>query len=82
MHINRTFSLKIETVEQLNRDVRPTLRSKFVERAIKDRLNPQEIDVTQLGDRRLMLILMNRNISEFTKKALATELGISAEAYL
>lgn len=58
------------------------MRSKFVDRAIQDRLNPVEIDVEQLGDRRLMLILLSREISEPTKRALALELGIDVEAYL
>jgi len=82
MHINRTFSLKLSTVETLNDKVRPKLRSKFVERAIQERLNPVEIDVEMLGDRRLMLILLSRGISEPTKRALALELGIDVEAYL
>jgi hypothetical protein len=82
MHINRTFSLKLATVETLNDKVRPKLRSKFVERAIQERLNPVEIDVEVLGDRRLMLILLSRGISEPTKRALALELGIDVEAYL
>jgi len=82
MHINRTFSLKLATVETLNETVRPKLRSKFVERAIQERLNPVEIDVEVLGDRRLMLILLSRGISEPTKRALALELGIDVEAYL
>lgn len=82
MHINRTFSLKLSTVENLNDSVRPKLRSKFVDRAIQDRLNPVEIDVEQLGNRRLMLILLSRDISEPTKRALALELGIDVEGYL
>jgi len=82
MHINRTFSLKLATVENLNDKVRPKLRSKFVDRAIEERLNPVEIDVELLGDRRLMLILLSRAISEPTKRALALELGIDVEAYL
>lgn len=82
MHANRTFSLDICTIQMLNDKVRPTMRSKFVDRAIQDRLNPIEIDVEQLGDRRLMLILLSRDISEPTKRALALELGIDVEAYL
>jgi len=54
----------------------------FVDRAIQDRLNPVEIDVEQLGNRRLMLILLSRDISDFAKKTLALELGIDVEAYL
>jgi len=82
MHINRTFSLKLATVERLNETVRPKLRSKFVDRAIQDRLNPSDIQVELLGDRRIMLILLSREISEPTKRALALELGIDVEAYL
>ncbi len=82
MHANRTFSLDICTIQMLNDKVRPTMRSKFVDRAIQDRLNPIEIDVEQLGNRRLMLILLSRDISEPTKRALALELGINVEAYL
>jgi len=82
MHINRTFSLKLSTVERLNDTVRAKLRSKFVDRAIQDRLNPSDIQVELLGDRRIMLILLSRDISEPTKRALALELGIDVEAYL
>ena len=82
MHANRTFSLDICTIQMLNDRVRASMRSKFVDRAIQDRLNPVEIDVEQLGDRRLMLILLSREISEPTKRALALELGIDVEAYL
>lgn len=82
MHANRTFSLDICTIQMLNDTVRQSMRSKFVDRAIQDRLNPVEIDVEQLGDRRLMLILLSRTISEPTKRALALELGIDVEAYL
>lgn len=82
MHANRTFSLDICTIQMLNDRVRQSMRSKFVDRAIQDRLNPVEIDVEQLGNRRLMLILLSRDISEPTKRALALELGIDVEAYL
>ena len=83
MHVNRTFSLKISTVEDLNEKVRPTLRSKFVDRAIKERLSPQEIDIELLSTRRLMSILMSRDVSEHVKRTLAIELGIQdVEAYL
>ena len=82
MHANRTFSLDICTIQMLNDRVRPSMRSKFVDRAIQDRLNPVEIDVEQLGNRRLMLILLSRDLSEPTKRALALELGIDVEAYL
>lgn len=82
MHANRTFSLDICTIHMLNNRVRASMRSKFVDRAIQERLNPVEIDVEQLGNRRLMLILLSRDISEPTKRALALELGINVEAYL
>ena len=83
MHVNRTFSLKISTVKDLNDKVRPTLRSKFVDRAIQERLSPQEIDIELLSTRRLMSILMSREVSEHVKRTLAIELGIQdVEAYL
>jgi len=77
MHINRTFSLKLSTVEDLNEKVRPKLRSKFVQRAIEDRLNPQEIDTTVLGTRRLLAILHAREeVSDFLCRAIAMELKV------
>ena len=82
MHVNRTFSLKLSTVEELNDKVRPKLRSEFVDRAIQDRLNPSEINHEVLSDRRLMLILLSRDVSEFLKRTIALELGIDVEAYL
>lgn len=82
MHANRTFSLDINTIQTLNDRVRASMRSKFVDRAIQDRLNPVEIDVEQLGDRRLMLILLSRDISDFLKRAIALELGIDVAGYL
>lgn len=82
MHANRTFSLDINTIQNLNDAVRPNLRSKFVDRAIQDRLKPQEIDVELLATNRLVLILLSRDISEPTKRALALELGIDVSGYL
>ena len=82
MHANRTFSLDINTIQNLNDAVRPNLRSKFVDRAIQDRLKPQEIDVELLATNRLVLILLGRDISEPTKRALALELGIDVSGYL
>lgn len=82
MHANRTFSLDVVTIQRLNDAVRPTLRSKFVDRAIQDRLRPEEIDVELLATNRLVLILLGRDISEPTKRALALELGIDVSGYL
>ena len=82
MHANRTFSLDICTIQMLNDTVRPNMRSKFVDRAIQDRLRPQEIDVELLATNRLILILLSRDISEPTKRALALELGIDVSGYL
>jgi hypothetical protein len=82
MHINRTFSLKLATVNELNELVRPKLRSKFVDRAIRDRLQPEEIDVSSLNTNRLMYILLGRDISPFLKKAIALECNIDVEGYL
>ena len=82
MHANRTFSLDITTIQNLNDAVRPNLRSKFVDRAIQERLKPQEIDVELLSTRRLIAILLSRDIAEPTKRALALEIGIDVESYL
>ena len=82
MHANRTFSLDINTIQNLNDAVRPSLRSKFVDRAIRERLRPQEIDVELLSTNRLVYILLGRDISEPTKRALALEVGIDVSGYL
>ena len=82
MRVNRTYSIAHSTIESLNAAVRPNLRSKFVDRAIQDRLRPDEIDIELLGTRRLIAILLSRDISEPTKRALALEIGIDVESYL
>jgi len=82
MHANRTFSLKVSTIQELNDKVRPKLRSKFVQRAIEERLNPQEIDHSLLGTRRLMFLLLSRDVSQFVKRVVAQELGVDVEGYL
>lgn len=82
MRVNRTYSIAHSTIESLNAAVRPNLRSKFVDRAIQDRLRPDEIDIELLGTTRLIAILLSRDISEPTKRALALELGIDVESYL
>jgi len=77
MHVNRTYSLKLSTVEDLNEKVRPKLRSKFVQRAIEDRLNPQEFDTTVIPTRRLLAILHAReDVSDFMKRCITSELNI------
>lgn len=82
MHANRTFSLKVSTIQELNEKVRPKLRSKFVQRAIEERLKPQEIDIDLISTRRLMAILLGRDVSEFVKRVVAQELGVDVEGYL
>lgn len=82
MRVNRTYSIAHSTIESLNAAVRPNLRSKFVDRAIQDRLKPEEIDVALLGTFRLMAILLSRDISEPTKRALGLEMGIDVGSYL
>ncbi len=82
MHANRTFSLKVSTIQELNEQVRPKLRSKFVQRAIEERLRPQEIDIDLISTRRLMAILLGRDVSQFVKRVVAQELGVDVEGYL
>jgi len=77
MHINRTFSLKLSTVEELNDKVRPKLRSKFVNRAIQERLQPEFINWHSISTQRIMSELTHReDISEFVRRALDMELKI------
>lgn len=80
MHINRTFSLKLSTVEDLNEKVRPKLRSKFVDRAINDRLSPEkgvEIDWSRISSERILSLLRHRDdISSFLKRAIEMELKV------
>lgn len=76
MHVNRTYSLKLSTVEDLNEEVRPKLRSKFVDRAIQERLKPSEIDATVLPTRRLLAIIHAREeVSDFLQRAILMELN-------
>jgi hypothetical protein len=75
MHINRTFSLKLTTVNELNDKVRPKLRSKFVDRAVQDRLRPQEIDTTVIPTARLLAILHAREeVTDFLKRCILAEI--------
>lgn len=82
MHVNRTFSLKLSTVEALNEKMRPTLRSKFVDRAIQDRLEPQELNIHEINTRQLMFVLLSRDVSQFVKRVVAQELGVDVSGYL
>jgi hypothetical protein len=75
MHLNRTYSLKLSTVEELNDKVRPKLRSKFVDRAINDRLRPQEFDTTVIPTARLLAILHAREeVTDFLKRCILAEI--------
>lgn len=76
MRVNRTYSLNINTVNNLNDKISAKYRSRFVDDAIKSKLNgAEDIDVSQLSSRRLMAILMQReDVREFVRKVLRTEL--------
>ena len=76
MHVNRTYSLKLSTVEELNDKVRPKLRSKFVDRAIQDRLQPEFINWDAISSGRLLSQLTRReDVSDFLKKCIKAELA-------
>ena len=76
MRVNRTYSLNINTINNLNDKISAKYRSRFVDDAIKSKLNgADDIDVSQLSSRRLMAILMERkDVREFVKKVLKTEM--------
>ena len=76
MRVNRTYSLAYDTITQLNQQISAKHRSRFVDKAIKSRLNGgDDIDVSQLSTRRLLAILVNRqDVSEFVIKVCKQEL--------
>tara|TARA_Y100001937_G_scaffold44101_1_gene62114 strand:- start:1448 stop:1714 length:267 start_codon:yes stop_codon:yes gene_type:complete len=74
MHVNRTFSLKLSTVNNLNDTIQAKNRSKFVDRAISERLDPTKYDARGVSSRRLLAILIDREeISDFCNRVLVTE---------
>lgn len=76
MHVNRTFSLKLLTVQELNDKIGRKWRSQFVDRAISEALDPKNLDATQLSSRRLLSILHNReDVSDFCKRVILTEIN-------
>lgn len=77
MHVNRTYSLKLATVEELNDKVRPKLRSKFVDRAIQDRLKPEFIAWDSISTARLLSELRHReDVTDFLKRCISAELKV------
>lgn len=76
MRVNRTYSLDFQTVADLNNTISAKYRSKFVDKAIRKRLDGgEDIDVSQLSSRRLMAILTQRqDVRDFVKKILLQEL--------
>ena len=76
MHVNRTFSLKLSTVNNLNDTIQAKNRSKFVDRAISERLDPTGFDADGISSRRLLAILHARDeISDFCKRVMHTEIN-------
>lgn len=54
----------------------PKIRSKFVDRAITERLDPSGFSADGISSRRLLAILHNRDdISDFCKKVMYTEIN-------
>lgn len=77
MHVNRTYSLKLTTVEDLHDKVRPKLRSKFVDRAIQDRLKPEFINWEAISTARLLSELRHReDVTDFLKRCISAELKV------
>ena len=62
MRVNRTFSIPLETIKELNNTVYAKYRSKFVSKAIKNRLDAQEsFRLADVDTRRLMAALQSRD---------------------
>ena len=76
MRANRTFTLDVNTIQELNRRISSSSRSRFVDDAIKKKLyGADDIDVSTISTRRLMAILHNRDdVRDFVKKILVQEL--------
>lgn len=75
MRVNRTYSLDYNTIRDLNDKISAKHRSKFVDKAIKAKLNGSEIDWEEISSGNLMAKLSRReDISEFLRKALQVEL--------
>lgn len=75
MRVNRTYSLAYSTIKELNDRISAKHRSKFVDKAIKSRLNGDEIDWNAVSSGLLMMKLARReDISDFVRKAIELEL--------
>jgi hypothetical protein len=65
MRVNRTYSLDFQTIAELNNTISAKHRSKFVDKAIKHRLNGCESSQGDIDTKRLMALLHAREeISE------------------
>ena len=75
MRVNRTYSLDYDTIRDLNDKISAKHRSKFVDKAIKQKLDGSVIDWEEISSWNLMRKLARReDISEFLRKALQVEL--------
>jgi len=65
MRVNRTYSIDFQTISELNNTISAKHRSKFVDKAIKHRLNGCEFSQSDMDTKRLMALLHAREeISE------------------
>lgn len=61
MRVNRTYSIPFETINELNRTISAKYRSKFVSKAINNRLKAQDqFSLRDIDTRRLMAALQTR----------------------
>lgn len=64
----KTFNLRLSTIKDLNQEVRRGYRSKFVEDAIRHRLDGLgAVDLNDLTTLRIVSHLRNARFSELTK---------------
>ena len=79
MRVNRTYSLDVNTVNDLNDQVNAKHRSRFVDNAIQTKLYGVGTDVANSSGRQLVAAAMHRDdISDFLKRCIANELGIKS----
>ena len=70
MRVNRTYSIDYQTIAELNNTISAKHRSKFVDKAIKHRLNGCEASRSDIETRTLMAMLHARSDCSAEIKAL------------
>ena len=77
MRVNRTYSLDINTINDLNDYVSAKFRSRFVDKAIKSAIKGfDSFDLSLIDTRRLMAVMLSRDdVPEHIKVLLLQEMN-------